>query len=135
MLVDVVKPVAVQVNGGRVHGDEDRDVSVVLVGALDHVHGPAEVVLALAAVGTLHAAVAGVEVAAHAQVEAVSLVRAQELVLGDVDDFDVLLVADQIFQIRHDRKLAVRLLVDAWQPVQVAVAGEGVSEKENSGST
>ena len=97
MLIDVVKPVAIQVNGGRVHGDEDRDVSVVLVGALDHVHRPAEVVLALAAVGTLHAAVAGVEVAAHAQVEAVSLVGAQELVLGDVDDFDVLLVAGQIF--------------------------------------
>jgi len=82
-----VEPVAVQVNDGGVHGDEDWNVGVVLVAAPDHVLGPAEVVLALAAVGALHAAVAGIEVAAHAQVEAVRLIFAQKLGSNVINTF------------------------------------------------
>ncbi len=56
MLIDVVKPIPVQMEGCGVHGDEERDVGVVLVGALDGVHGPVPIVLAFTPVGTLHPA-------------------------------------------------------------------------------
>ena len=73
------KVVAVQVDGGGVHGDEGRDLGVAPHGALDDVLRPGRVVEAGAALGALHAAVTGKEVAAHAEGEAVGLVLAQEL--------------------------------------------------------
>jgi len=86
LLIDVTQVVAVQVKRRRVHGDEDRDVSVIIAGAGDDVQGPVGVVLALASERTLHAAVAGVEVAAHASLEAVSLVRTKKFFFGKIDD-------------------------------------------------
>ena len=77
--VDVAEVVAVHADDGGVHGDEEGHVGVVAGGALDDVDGPGRVVEAVAALGALHSAVAGEEVAAHAEGEAVGLVLAQEL--------------------------------------------------------
>ena len=76
---EICQVVAVQVDGGGVHGDELRHVLVQPLAALDDVGGPGLIVVAVAALGTLHAAVAGEELAAHAESEAVLLVLADEL--------------------------------------------------------
>ena len=86
LLVDVNQVVAVKMERSGVHGDEDGHVAVVVAGAGDDVEGPVGVVLALAAEGALHAAVASVEVATHAAGEAVRLVAAEELFFGHVND-------------------------------------------------
>ncbi len=123
---DVSQSVAVQVHGGGVHGDELGDTLVIATAALDDVGRPGLIVEALAAVRALHATVAGVEVAAHAQGEAVNLVTAQEfagpdlgygqaqlrriVVVDDDDALAVLLVsvveaAHQVGVVAHIRKV------------------------------
>ena len=66
-------------HGGGVHGDEWWDGLVTASRALDNVGRPGGIVEAGAALRALHPTVAPVEVAAHAQAEAVGLVLAQEL--------------------------------------------------------
>jgi len=77
--VDVSQVVAVEPDFGGVHGDEEGNVGVRLCAALDDVGRPAAIVKAVAAFRALHAAVASVELAAHAHREAVSLVLTDEL--------------------------------------------------------
>ena len=76
---EVGEGVAVQVDGGGIHGDELGHLGVLPAAALYDVGGPRGVVVAVAALGALHATVAGEEVAAHAEGEAVGRVGAEEL--------------------------------------------------------
>ncbi len=77
---EILQVVRVEVDGGGVHGQELWQRRVSPGAALHDVCRPRLVVVAVAAVGALHAAVAGKEVAAHAQGEAVLLVGAEKLV-------------------------------------------------------
>ena len=128
------KVVSVQVYSGSVHWDQWRDVGVASVGTLDDVGAPGGVVEAGAALRTLHAAVAGKEVTAHAQCEAVRLVGAQEVSLFELLHLDRGRVAVLVVQ------LALNLvgicnpgvlpvlghLVDLLEPLHLAVAHQRV---------
>ena len=136
--VDVAEVVAVHADDGGVHGDEEGHVGVVAGGALDDVDGPGRVVEAGAALGALHAAVAGVKVAAHAEGEAVGLVRAQELVaahLADGEDIPVLRseAAGDLVEVLDAGAAGAEVVVDGLQPLGLAVAGEGVAAEEERG--
>jgi hypothetical protein len=127
LLVDVAKLVAVQTECRRVHGNQDGDVAVVVAGAGDDVEGPVGIVLALAAEGALHAAVAGVKVAAHAAREAVRFVRAEKVFFGKVNDegrfdgfVDVVITAvvdaDEFGKVGDNGDVLVGVVVDRREP-------------------
>ena len=136
--VDVAEVVAVHADDGGVHGDEEGHVGVVAGGALDDVDGPGRVMEAGAALGALHAAVAGVEVAAHAEGEAVGLVLAQELFAGHLVDGDYRPVfteaASDLVEVLDAGAVGAEVVVDGLQPLGLAVAGEGVAAQEERGA-
>jgi len=63
---------------GGVHGEVGWDGAKVRDGAVYHIGGPGVVVIAAAAVGTSHLAVAGIELAALAERKAMALVGTEE---------------------------------------------------------
>ena len=115
-------------------GYAGRDVGDSVGGAVDHVGGPRLVVVAAAVGRTRHLAVAGVELAAVAQGEAVRLVGAQKVSSAGLHQGHVGLLA----AVRqpavdglevHDARMLAQVIgrVDALHPLHVAVAAERIS--------
>ena len=107
-------------------------------GALNHIGRPSGVMEARASLGTLHATVAGKEVTAHAESEAVRLIGAQKLAtLHSHDGHDTmarLLVIEPALHMVEIHHLGVGAsvshLVDFLQPLHFAVAVERVGSQE-----
>ncbi len=76
-------------------------------------------------------AITSVEITAHAQVEAMGLVRAKKLISVNIDDpghtvflavVVVVVVASEVAQVGNNWELSMRVLVDGREPVKVAIA-------------
>ena len=108
-------------------------------GALNHICRPRGIVEARASLGTLHTAITGEKVAAHAKGKAVRLIRTQKLATLHTHDWKRVFMALSIIQSAldcvqvHDSRVGSTMshLVDFLQPLHFTVTIESVvAQKE-----